>query len=108
MARTVLWNRVLLDEFIDLASLSEDEERVIRARAAGWSRVKMCHEYNMSLAAIDRIVARLKSKYDAVQPYSDKLPETTATLTGAPWTGCGIWLIPRASTWTPRTTCTGF
>lgn len=51
MARTVLWNRVLLDEFIDLASLSEDEERVIRARAAGWSRVKMCHEYNMPLAA---------------------------------------------------------
>lgn len=74
MARTVLWNRVLLDEFIDLASLSEDEERVIRARAAGWSRVKMCHEYNMSLATIDRIVARLKSKYDAVQPYSGILP----------------------------------
>ena len=34
----------------------------------------MCHEFNMSLAAIDRIVARLKRKYDAVQPYSDKLP----------------------------------
>lgn len=42
MARTVLWNRVLLDEFIDLASLSEDEERVIRARAAGWSSRRVC------------------------------------------------------------------
>lgn len=63
-----------MDEFISLASLSEDEELIIRARAAGWSRVKMCHEFNMSLAAIDRIVARLKRKYDAVQLYSDKLP----------------------------------
>lgn len=63
-----------MDEFISLASLSEDEELIIRARAAGWSRVKMCHEFNMSLAAIDRIVSRLKRKYDAVQPYSDKLP----------------------------------
>ncbi len=63
-----------MDEFISLASLSEDEELIIRARAAGWSRVKMCHEFNMSLAAIDRIVSRLKHKYDAVQPYSDKLP----------------------------------
>lgn len=63
-----------MDEFISLASLSEDEELIIRARAAGWSRVKMCHEFNMSLAAIDRIVARLKRKYDAGQPYSDKLP----------------------------------
>lgn len=63
-----------MDEFISLASLSEDEELIIRARAAGWSRVKMCHEFNMSLAAIDRTVARLKRKYDAVQPYSDKLP----------------------------------
>ncbi len=63
-----------MDEFINLASLSEDEDLIIRARAAGWSRVKMCHEFNMSLAAIDRIVARLKRKYDAVQPYSDKLP----------------------------------
>lgn len=63
-----------MDEFISLASLSEDEELIIRARAAGWSRVKMCHEFNMSLASIDRIVARLKRKYDEVQPYSDKLP----------------------------------
>lgn len=63
-----------MDEFISLASLSEDEELIIRARAAGWSRVKMCHEFNMSLAAIDRIVSRLKRKYDSVQPYSDKLP----------------------------------
>lgn len=37
MARTVLWNRVLLDEFIDLASLSEDEERVIRAWGTAWT-----------------------------------------------------------------------
>lgn len=71
----VPWNRVILDEFISLALLSEEEEKIVRARAARWSRVKMCHTYNMSLATIDRIIKNLKIKYDAAKDYSDILPD---------------------------------
>lgn len=69
------WNRVILDEFVSLALLSEEEEQIVRARAAGWSRVKMCHKYNMSLATVDRIISRAKNKYTSAAKYSDILPE---------------------------------
>lgn len=68
------WNRVILDEFVSLALLSEEEERIVRARAAGWSRVKMCHKFSMSLATVDRIINRTKNKYTSAAKYSDILP----------------------------------
>lgn len=71
----VPWNRVILDEFVSLALLTEEEEKIVRARAAGWSRVKMCHNFNMSLATVDRIIKELKQKYLYAQYYSDILPE---------------------------------
>lgn len=70
----VPWNRVILDEFIFLAMLTEEEEKIVRARAARWSRVKMCHTFNMSLATLDRTIRALKDKYESVVAYSDKLP----------------------------------
>lgn len=71
----VPWNRVILDEFVSLALLTEDEEHIVRARAAGWSRVKMCHTYMMSLATVDRIISRVKTKYAAARAYSTILPD---------------------------------
>lgn len=71
----VPWNRVILDEFISLALLTDEEEQIVRARAAGWSRIKMCHTFNMSLATIDRIIKRIKIKYDSARKYSEILPE---------------------------------
>lgn len=69
------WNRVILDEYISLALLTEEEENIIRTRAAGWSQVKQCHAFNMSLATITRKTKRLKTKYESLVPYSDKLPQ---------------------------------
>lgn len=71
----VPWNRVILEEFVSLALLTEEEEKIIRARIAGWSQVKQCFAFNMSSATLTRKVRKLKDKYDAVKPYSDKLPD---------------------------------
>ncbi len=69
------WNRVILDEFISLALLTPEEEKIVRTRAAGWSRVKQCHACNMSLSTLDRTIKKLKSTYRFVSGYSDVLPE---------------------------------
>lgn len=68
------WNRVILDEFCDLALLSPLEENIIRTRAAGWSRVEQCHAYGISLATLDRIIKKLKKSYHSVEKYSELLP----------------------------------
>ena len=71
----VPWNRVILDEFCSLAILTPLEEKIIRARAAGWSRVQQCHAYGMSLATLDRYIRKLKNSYNSVQEYSYILPK---------------------------------
>ena len=68
------WNRVILDEFVALALLTEEEEQIVRTRAAGWSQVKQCHEFNMSPAALARKIKKIKTKYASLVPYSNKLP----------------------------------
>ena len=75
MAKQVIRNKTILEEFIRLALLSEEEERILRTRALGWSRAKQCIEFGMSESTLDRIIKRLKLKYDSVQPYSDILPK---------------------------------
>lgn len=71
----VPWNRVILDEFLRLALLTELEENIVRTRVAGWSQVKQCHKFNVSIATITRTVRKLKKKYEFCRKYSDKLPE---------------------------------
>ena len=71
----VPWNRVILDEFCSLAILTPLEEKIIRTRAAGWSRVQQCHAYGMSLATLDRYIRKLKNSYNSVQEYSYILPK---------------------------------
>lgn len=74
MAKQVPWNKIILEEFINLAMLTKDEEAIMRTRVAGWTRTQQSMELGMSLATVDRIIARLKVKYDQVQKYSPLLP----------------------------------
>lgn len=63
MTNEVIWTKLVLERFIQLANLTEEEEIVIRTRAAGWSRVKQAMELNISISGIDRIISRLRKKY---------------------------------------------
>lgn len=74
MAHQVPWNKIILETFIEEGCLTKDEEWIIRTRVAGWSRTKQAYELNMSVANVDKIIARLKLKYDNVSKYNPLLP----------------------------------
>lgn len=73
--KDIIWNKIILDEFIKLAILTETEEKILRTRIAGWSRVKQAMELNMSVSTVDCIIKMINQKYDMVQPYSPILPK---------------------------------
>ena len=74
MAHQVPWTNIILEEFVRLGALSKEEEWVMRTRVAGWCRTRQAYELHMSVETVDRIIRRLKKKYDMVQPHSALLP----------------------------------
>lgn len=65
---------MIVEEFVKEAILSKEEEMVIRTRAMGWTITKQAMELNMSVDNVNKIIAKLKKKYDAVQKYDVLLP----------------------------------
>lgn len=74
MSHEVAWGKVILEEFIEQASLTPLEEKVIRTRVKGWSRSVQADTFGISLSTLDRVIKRLKQKYDKAQKYSPILP----------------------------------
>lgn len=72
--KDIIWNKIILDEFLRLAFLTETEEQILRTRISGWSRVKQSIEMNLSISSIDSTIRMINQKYDMVQPYSTILP----------------------------------
>ena len=54
--------------------LSDFEKSVLETRIKGYSIIQQADMHRCSESTISRTIAILKEKYDAVQPYSDKLP----------------------------------
>lgn len=74
MSKQILWNKLVLEEFIDLASLTEDEEHIIRLRVAGYTNEQIALKLGLSRSTVNRYTKRLKQKYDNVEKYSALLP----------------------------------
>lgn len=74
MAHQVPWNKLIVEEFVQQAMLTEDEEMILRTRVVGWSRLQQADKLGMSTQTVDRIIKRLKQKYDNVAKYSPLLP----------------------------------
>ena len=74
MSQQVPWNKIIVEEFVKEAMLTQTEEMVLRTRVAGWSRVRQSTELNISLSTLDRIISTLKKKYDKVQKHNPILP----------------------------------
>lgn len=71
----VPWNPVIFREFVSLSYLTEEEEKILKTRIAGWNQAAQIHELNMSLATLNRKTRKLKDKYYSVVKYSKILPE---------------------------------
>lgn len=74
MSKQVPWNKIILEKFIEIAMLNEEEEAIMRTRISGWTITKQAMELGMSEAKVSKIIARLKKKYDKVQKYEPLLP----------------------------------
>lgn len=74
MAKDILWDKVMLDDFRRLACLTEDEDKVLTAWAKGWSITKIANKCGMSDRTVSRNLESLREKYDAVCIYSPLLP----------------------------------
>lgn len=74
MSKQILWNKLILEEFINLASLTEDEEHIIRLRVVGYTNEQIALKLGLSRSTVNRYIKRLKQKYDNVEKYSVILP----------------------------------
>ena len=74
MSHEVPWNKIIVETFIEEALLTKEEQWVLRTRVAGWSRTKQAMELNISTATVDKVIARLKKKYDKLQVINPLLP----------------------------------
>lgn len=73
--KKVPWNRVIYQEFVSLSFLTEEEERILETRVAGWNQTAQAYELHISLATLNRRIRRLKDKYALAAQYSSTLPD---------------------------------
>lgn len=73
MRTKVPWTKTMLEKFIEEALLTEDEEKILRTRVAGWSIIKQSTELNISESTVSRTVKKLKQKYLTLQ---QQFPDT--------------------------------
>lgn len=71
------WNKIILNDFISMACLSDDETAILKDWAAGKSVVSTAMSRNISTRQVDNYRNQIRKKYDAVQIYSPLLPKRT-------------------------------
>lgn len=75
MSRQVIWTKQSLETFIEEAYLTEEEIVILRTRLAGWTISEQADRLGVSVGTINRMIRRLKIKYDIVQrQYPQILP----------------------------------
>lgn len=74
MSKQVPWNKYIVERFIELAMLNEEEQMILRTRVMGWTITKQSMEFGMSISKINKIIALLKKKYDKIEKYDTSLP----------------------------------
>ena len=75
MTRKFIWNKIILEEFSELALLNDSERFLIESKIKGLTICQQADELNLSVSSVNRMIRKLKEKYDDVQKYSSVLPK---------------------------------
>lgn len=76
MAHQVPWTKEILENFIEYALLSDDEEFIMRSRCKGWTVTRQAMYLAKSESSVHTMIKTLKIKYDNVQKeHPDLFPE---------------------------------
>ena len=84
--KDIQWDKIKLAEFRSLVCLSDEENQVLEDWARGSTKAWIATNRNMSERTVGSILARLRSLYDGVEPYTPLLPKRT--IPGKPERGC--------------------
>lgn len=74
MAKQICWTKKIVDTFIEEACLTKEEQDILRTRVAGLTISEQAEKFSISVGKVNRIIKRLKWKYDNVQKYCKDLP----------------------------------
>lgn len=77
--KQVLWTRKLVDTFIKEGMLTEEEKEVLLLRVKGYTIAETSELMNISDSKVNRIIRRLKIKYDNLQGTIEELPKRKET-----------------------------
>ena len=72
--KDIVWNKILLEEFLSIAALTEIEEKVLRSKLAGYTISQQADIFNLSVSSINRVLKSIDEKYDDAEKYSFILP----------------------------------
>lgn len=76
MAHQVPWTKDVLEAFISMALLSDEEEFIMRSRCKSWTITRQAQYLNCSESTVHNMIKMLKKKYDLVQKeHPDVFPE---------------------------------
>ena len=77
--KQILWTRKLVDTFIKEGMLTEEEKEVLLLRVKGYTIAETSELMNISDSKVNRIIRRLKIKYDNLQGTIEELPKRKET-----------------------------
>lgn len=77
--KQILWTRKLVDTFIKEGMLTEEEKEVLLLRVKGYTIAETSELMNISDSKVNRIIRRLKIKYDNLQGTLEELPKRKET-----------------------------
>lgn len=75
MTDKLIWNKLILEEFCAIALLSDSERFLVESRIKGLTILEQAEQLNLSVSSVNRMIRRIKDKYDNVQKYSEVLPK---------------------------------
>ena len=77
--KTILWTKKIIETFIKEGMLTEEEKEVLLLRVKGYTIAETSELMNISDSKVNRIIRRLKIKYDNLQDTLEELPKRKET-----------------------------